>query len=72
MSQLVSCLLQVSSTPWGETIGSEGAGDVAIYLQNSFWSFLIWGIFSASSLMYEHQSSLGKLLLGDSCKREQH
>lgn len=47
-------------------MGSEGAGDMAIYLQNSFWSFLIWGVFSASSLMYEHQSSLGKLLLGDS------
>lgn len=50
----------------------EGVVGMVLCLQNSSQSLLSLEILGASSLMPEHQISLGKPLFGNSCEREQH
>lgn len=49
----------------------EGVVGMVLCLQNSSQSFLSLEILATSSLMPEHQISLGKPLFGDACKRGQ-
>lgn len=59
--------LELVAHLWGEMVVLLEGVDVVLRLQNTPWLLLTGEIFGASLLMLEHQISLAKLLLGDSC-----